>query len=29
MYSYLNGTNPGRGYVYVVVMLVLSFPYCI
>ena len=25
MYSYLNGTNPGRGYVYAVVMLVLSF----
>ncbi|MDO4332672.1 MAG: iron ABC transporter permease [Eubacteriales bacterium] len=25
MYSYLNGTNPGRGYVYAVIMLVLSF----
>lgn len=24
MYSYLNGTNPGRGYVYAVVMIVLS-----
>ncbi len=24
MYSYLNGTNPGRGYVYTVVMLALS-----
>lgn len=24
MYSYLNGTNPGRGYVYTLVMLLLS-----
>lgn len=24
MYSYLNGTNPGRGYVYAIVMMVLS-----
>lgn len=24
MYSYLNGTNPGRGYVYTVIMLLLS-----
>lgn len=24
MYSYLNGTNPGRGYVYTLVMLILS-----